>query len=69
MDLQEIQVQIDKDGKVRVNLHGVKGDACLAITKDLEALLGNQIEERKFNHEYYDSSNQQITSVTTNGKR
>ena len=62
MDVQEIQVQIDADGKVHVSLHGVKGDACLAITKELEALLGNQIEERKYNHEYYESQ-QQSSSV------
>ncbi len=54
MDVQEIQVVIDKKGKVSVSLQGVKGDACLAITKEMEQLLGDEVEERKLKHEYYD---------------
>lgn len=65
MDVQEIQVQIDTDGKVHLSLHGVKGESCLQITKELEALLGNQVEERKLSHEYYEPTQQQSSTSTT----
>ena len=47
MELQEIEVVIDPDGKVRVEVHGVNGPACLEVTKDLEAALGGQVIARE----------------------
>jgi hypothetical protein len=69
MDMQEIQVNINKDGKVSVSLQGVKGKACLDITKELETLLGNEIMDRKFKHEYYDPPNPQTASLSSNSKK
>lgn len=51
MDLQEIDVFIDKDGKVRIEVRGVKGKACLDITQALEAALGGQVEKRELTPE------------------
>ena len=51
MDLQEIDVFIDKDGKVRIEVRGVKGKACLDITQALEAALGGQVEKREMTPE------------------
>lgn len=51
MDLQEIDVFIDKDGKVRIEVRGVKGKACLDITQPLEAALGGQVEKREMTPE------------------
>ena len=42
MELQEIDVFIEKDGQVKIEVRGVKGSSCLDLTKDLEAVLGNQ---------------------------
>ena len=56
MNIEEIHVNIDVTGNVSLALNGVKGESCLDITKDLEALLGNVIEERKFSHEYYEKN-------------
>lgn len=51
MELQEIEVTIEKDGQVRLRVQGVKGMACLDLTRDLEAALGGQVESREMTHE------------------
>ncbi|MGH9937257.1 MAG: DUF2997 domain-containing protein, partial [Blastocatellia bacterium] len=40
MELQEIDVFIEKDGQVRIEVRGVKGGSCLDITAALEQALG-----------------------------
>lgn len=35
-----ITLEVDKDGHVIVEVNGVQGPACLALTKELEAALG-----------------------------
>ncbi|BAU65474.1 hypothetical protein STA3757_28610 [Stanieria sp. NIES-3757] len=51
MELQEIDVFIEKDGQVKIEIRGVKGMSCLDLTKDLEAVLGNQIAAREMTSE------------------
>ena len=56
MEVQEIDVFIEKDGQVRIEVNGVKGMACLDVTKPLEDALGGQIEEREMTHEAHESA-------------
>lgn len=58
MDLQEIEVTINKDGQVEVRIRGVKGDACLDITKGLEAALGGEIILREMTPEALEEQDQ-----------
>ena len=51
MDIQEIEVTIKKDGQVTLQVMGLKGNACLALTSDLEQALGNLILERQMTSE------------------
>lgn len=51
MELQEIEVTINQNGQVEVRVHGVKGAACLDITKGLEAALGGEIIIREMTPE------------------
>jgi len=51
MDIQEIEVMIDKNGKVQVHVRGVKGESCLEITQALEAALGGKVELREMTPE------------------
>lgn len=51
MEVQEIDVFIEKNGQVRIEVQGVKGMSCLDVTKDLENALGGQVEERQMTHE------------------
>ena len=58
MDLQEMEITIDKEGRIQVNVKGVQGTGCLALTRELENALG-VVEHREFTAEYY----QQETGV------
>ena len=40
MELQEVDVIIEKDGQVRIEVRGVKGPSCLDLTRGLEEALG-----------------------------
>ncbi len=59
MELQEIEVFIDKNGQVRVEVRGVKGMPCLDITAALEAALGGQVQDRQMTPEAYEVVQQQ----------
>jgi hypothetical protein len=56
MDLQEVEVFIEKDGRVRVEVRGVKGLSCLDVTRALEAALGGQVQDRQMTPEAYDAA-------------
>jgi hypothetical protein len=43
MEVQEIEVTIDENGQVLIHVSGVKGEACLEITRPLEQALGGQL--------------------------
>jgi len=43
MEVQEIDVTIDENGQVQIHVTGIKGEACLAITRPLEQALGGQL--------------------------
>ena len=51
MEFQEIEVIIEKDGSVRIEVHGVKGQACLDLTAALEQALGGQVTAREMTPE------------------
>jgi hypothetical protein len=46
MDIQEIEVEIDAEGRVNLHVKGITGSDCLVITRGLEMALGNVILER-----------------------
>jgi hypothetical protein len=58
MEMQEIEVFIDKTGQVRVEVRGAKGMSCLDLTKALEAALGGQVEDRQMTPEAYETPEQ-----------
>lgn len=60
MDLQEIEVIIGKDGQVQLLVRGVKGLTCLELTKELEAVLGGQIEAREMTPEAQETTEEQV---------
>jgi hypothetical protein len=59
MDLQEVEVFIEKDGRVRVEVRGVKGMSCLDVTQALEAALGGQVQERQLTPEAHETAQEQ----------
>ena len=60
MELQEIEVFIEKDGRVLIQVRGTKGLACLDLTRELEVALGGQIEAREMTPEAYEVIQDQV---------
>lgn len=60
MELQEIEVIIGKDGQVQLLVRGVKGLTCLDLTRELEAVLGGQIEAREMTPEADENAAEQL---------
>ncbi len=54
MEMQEVEIFIEKDGRVRIEVRGVKGASCLDLTKALEEVLGGQVELREMRPEAYE---------------
>ena len=52
MDMQEMEIVIDKEGKIVVKVTGAQGAECLALTKNLEETTGS-VEERIYTAEFY----------------
>ncbi len=57
MEMQEIEVTINKDGQVEVHVRGVKGEACLDITRPLEQALGGEVILREMTPEAKETPN------------
>jgi hypothetical protein len=53
MEMQELEITIDKEGRVQVAVRGIHGEGCLALTKNIENAVGT-VEEREFTVEYYE---------------
>ena len=56
MKLEQIEVIIEANGKVRLETSGFSGDECLAATREVEALLGDQVLQRERTAESFDKS-------------
>jgi Protein of unknown function (DUF2997) len=54
MDVQEIEVTIDKNGQVQIHVLGATGPSCLDLTQGLEAALGGQVLSRQMTAEAQD---------------
>jgi hypothetical protein len=68
MDIQEVEVTIDKKGQVKVHVRGVKGKQCLDLTKDLEKVLGAQVVSREMTSEALDAANANQIDQTVQNK-
>jgi hypothetical protein len=60
MELQEIEITINKNGQVEVHVRGVKGEACLDITRPVEEALGGEIILREMTPEASEPPDQAI---------
>lgn len=55
MEMKELEITIDKEGRVQVAVRGVKGDGCTGITKNIENAVG-MVEDRQYTPEYYEQA-------------
>jgi hypothetical protein len=67
VDLQEIDVIIEKDGQVRIEVRGVTGMACLDLTRQLEAALGGEVVDRQMTHEANEVAQENVEQVRLTG--
>ncbi len=63
MQLQEIDIYVRPDGTVKLEVRGVKGQQCLALTADIEKLLGGQVLHREKTPEYDEAAQQTISET------
>jgi hypothetical protein len=52
MEIQEIEVFVNPDGTVKIEVRGVKGRKCLALTEEIEKLLGGRVVNRELTPEH-----------------
>jgi hypothetical protein len=51
-DKAELEITIGPDGELRIVTHGLRGQACLAETRDLEKAVG-EVKTREKTREFY----------------
>lgn len=56
MKVEQIEITIGSDGKVRLQTTGFSGEECLEATREIEKLLGNQILKREETSDIYQQS-------------
>jgi len=59
-EIQEIDVFVKPDGTVKLEVRGVKGDKCLALTEEIEKLLGDRVQQRVHTDEFYQAEQEQV---------
>lgn len=53
MEPEEMEITIDKEGRITVKVHGTSGTSCLTLTRDLENAVG-VVEQREHTAEFYE---------------
>ena len=63
LDTATIDVYIDQEGKVRVEVSGMKGGGCTMLTAKLEQALGGEIQSREMKTEAYEVIAQEVAQL------
>lgn len=53
MEMQELEITIDREGKVQVAVRGAHGEGCLGISRSIERAVGT-VEKREYTAEFYE---------------
>ena len=61
MKSHELDIVIDENGNISVQVQGVSGPECIALTKDLEEALGQVTERRKTAAYYEEEASDAVT--------
>jgi hypothetical protein len=61
--LQEIEVLISPDGKVQIQIRGVKGSSCRELTEELERYLGGRVLHRQHTDEFEEQSQREESTA------
>jgi hypothetical protein len=55
MEMQELEITIDNEGRIQVTVSGGHGAGCLDMTKNLEKAAG-EVESREYLPAYYEQT-------------
>jgi len=55
MDMKELDITIDREGRVRVTVRGGHGEDCIGLTRKIEEAVG-VVERRELLPEYYEQA-------------
>ena len=61
-DKSQLEIRIGPDGEVHIVTHGLKGQACLEETKELEKAVG-EVKKREKTREFYLQPDRTSTKV------
>ncbi len=61
-EYQRIEYRIGKDGQVTETVLGATGEACNALTREIEAAIG-EVETREYLPEYYEDDRPMIETI------
>ncbi len=53
MDMQEVEIRVDREGNVAIHVQGIRGEECIRITKSIEEALGD-LTDRLLSGEFYE---------------
>lgn len=67
MSQPQFDIQIGKDGKVKLKVSGASGSECLALTDMLKEIIGHE-ESRELTPEYYGSPGQVRFTTEVKGR-
>ena len=67
MEMQELEITIDNDGRVHIRVSGARGEDCLALTQSLEEAIG-EVKNRSFLPEYFEKNVAETWLSTRNGR-
>ncbi len=65
---QEMEITIERDGKVQIHVQGVDGTSCLELTKELEEALGVVTAQEKTGEYYKEETGQTVRILTGEGE-
>jgi P2-related tail formation protein len=55
MEMQELEITIDNEGRVQIGAKGIHGGECVTVTRSLEEAIG-EVRDRTFTSEFYDET-------------
>jgi hypothetical protein len=67
MEMQELEITIDNEGRVQIGVMGGHGEDCVALTRSLEEAIGD-VKDRSYLPEFYEETRSLSRLVATNNK-
>ena len=67
MEMQELEIKIDNEGRVQIGVRGVHGESCVALTRSLEEAIG-EVRDRSFSPEFFEEIRSE-TRLNTRNRR